>query len=39
LNVLNHRILERADITPAKLDPRSGRAAREYVVAAWLAIS
>lgn len=34
LNVLDHGILERADITPGKLNPRSGQAAREYVVAA-----
>ena len=34
LNVLDHSILGRADITPGKLNARSGQAAREYVVAA-----
>ena len=34
LNVLDHGILGRADITPGKLNARSGQAAREYVVAA-----
>lgn len=34
LNVLDHRILRRADITPGQLSAKSGRAAREYVVAA-----
>jgi 4-phospho-D-threonate 3-dehydrogenase / 4-phospho-D-erythronate 3-dehydrogenase len=34
LNVLDQGILERADVTPGKLNARSGRAAREYVVAA-----
>ncbi len=34
LNVLDHGILRRADVTPGKLNARSGQAAREYVVAA-----
>jgi len=34
LNVLDHGILQRADVSPGKLNARSGRAAREYVVAA-----
>jgi len=34
LNVLDHGLMERADITPGKLNARSGQAAREYVVAA-----
>jgi len=34
LNVLDHRILQQADVTPGKLNARSGQAAREYVVAA-----
>ncbi len=34
LNVLDHGILQRADVTPGKLNARSGQAAREYVVAA-----
>ncbi len=34
LNVLDQGILQRADITPGKLNARSGQAARQYVVAA-----
>ena len=34
LNVLDHRLLTRADLTPGKLNRKSGAAAREYVVAA-----
>jgi 4-hydroxythreonine-4-phosphate dehydrogenase len=34
LNVFDHNILQRDDITPGKLNARSGQAAREYVVAA-----
>jgi len=34
LNVLDHGLMEQADITPGKLNARSGQAAREYVVAA-----
>ena len=34
LNVLDHRVLTRADITPGALNAKSGFAAREYVVAA-----
>jgi 4-hydroxythreonine-4-phosphate dehydrogenase len=32
LNVLDHQILERDEITPGKLNEKSGAAAREYVV-------
>jgi 4-phospho-D-threonate 3-dehydrogenase / 4-phospho-D-erythronate 3-dehydrogenase len=34
LNVLDHRLLTRADVTPGKLNRKSGAAAREYVIAA-----
>jgi 4-hydroxythreonine-4-phosphate dehydrogenase len=34
LNVLDHRILRRDDVTPGQLNARSGGAAREYVVSA-----
>jgi 4-phospho-D-threonate 3-dehydrogenase / 4-phospho-D-erythronate 3-dehydrogenase len=34
LNVLDHGILQQGDVTPGKLNARSGQAAREYVVAA-----
>lgn len=34
LNVLDHRLLAKEDITPGTLNGRSGAAAREYVVAA-----
>jgi len=34
LNVLDHGILKRAEISPGRLNARSGQAAREYVVAA-----
>jgi 4-hydroxythreonine-4-phosphate dehydrogenase len=34
LNVLDHRLLTRTDITPGKLNTKSGSAAREYVIAA-----
>jgi 4-phospho-D-threonate 3-dehydrogenase / 4-phospho-D-erythronate 3-dehydrogenase len=34
LNVIDHRILKAADITPGKLSAKAGRAAREYVIAA-----
>lgn len=34
LNVLDHRLLTRADLSPGKLNRKSGAAAREYVVAA-----
>jgi 4-hydroxythreonine-4-phosphate dehydrogenase len=34
LNVLDHGILQQGEITPGKLNARSGHAAREYVVAA-----
>jgi 4-hydroxythreonine-4-phosphate dehydrogenase len=34
LNVIDHQILEQSDITPGKLNAKSGEAAREYVVAA-----
>jgi len=34
LNVLDHALMKRADLTPGKLNARSGQAAREYVVAA-----
>jgi 4-hydroxythreonine-4-phosphate dehydrogenase len=32
LNVIDHGILEHADITPGELNVKSGRAAREYVI-------
>jgi 4-hydroxythreonine-4-phosphate dehydrogenase len=34
LNVLDHGILRQADITPGKINAKSGHAAREYVIAA-----
>lgn len=34
LNVLDHGLLARSDLTPGKLNKKSGAAAREYVVAA-----
>ena len=34
LNVLDQRLLTRADITPGTLNAKSGSAAREYVIAA-----
>jgi 4-hydroxythreonine-4-phosphate dehydrogenase len=34
LNVMDQGIMQRADVTPGKLNAKSGRAGREYVVAA-----
>jgi len=34
LNVIDHGVLERGEVTPGKLNAKSGRAARLYVVAA-----
>src|SRR5260221_12870860 len=34
LNVVDHRLLEDADITPGKLSQKAGHAAREYVMSA-----
>ena len=34
LNVLDHGLLEAGEITPGRLNAKSGRAAREYVIAA-----
>src|SRR5437660_8283956 len=34
LNVVDHRLLQQADITPGKLNEKAGHAAREYVVSA-----
>ncbi len=34
LNVIDTQLLRKSDITPGKLNPKSGRAARHYVVAA-----
>src|SRR3954466_8807555 len=34
INVVNHRLMREADVTPGKLNTLSGKASREYVISA-----